>query len=436
LKYKKHRPNPEVLFTGVTPYLMASGGVERMDDIIREYLLFRGLGGTLKTYEYELKVDKDKGFRVDKITDLLNSYINNYDLSNLREYWSHLDQRVFSLLEYQTYSGTIRKLEVSLLKYYLINALQNNRADRVHDFFDKMTTELQSQAEWKDWFALPFLRNAEENVVFAKYFTKQWQDTLMVSLHNFLGVVFQNITQPALLQYDQDQITIKKLQDENELYRQQVTALLEKQQLEAALDCAPSRGSLGPVIGTQAPSTTNTSPVFNQSSLGSGQSFSTRLPSNMDVMDDFYNLINEDQEAGAPPKGKGLKSVIKNIAKPGSPLATKKMDYSVPKLADPGITSSQKKDVKQPSAIRKSSPGPIRDNKDTKQRITKSESIKIKSENVQTVPSNDDVTKPTSSIGGGSLDQVKQKQQEHEQQRRELLGLSSRDKVLSEKMSP
>lgn len=38
---------------------------------------------------------------------------------------------------------------------------------------------------------LPYLKGAEENPSFAMYFTRQWQDTLLVSLHNFLAVVFQ-----------------------------------------------------------------------------------------------------------------------------------------------------------------------------------------------------------------------------------------------------
>ena len=38
---------------------------------------------------------------------------------------------------------------------------------------------------------LPYLRGIEDNPTFAMYFSKQWQDTLLVSLHNFLAVVYQ-----------------------------------------------------------------------------------------------------------------------------------------------------------------------------------------------------------------------------------------------------
>lgn len=40
---------------------------------------------------------------------------------------------------------------------------------------------------------LPYIKNPEENPMFALNFTKQWQDTLWVSLHNFLASIFQVI---------------------------------------------------------------------------------------------------------------------------------------------------------------------------------------------------------------------------------------------------
>ncbi|KAJ8932675.1 hypothetical protein NQ318_021214 [Aromia moschata] len=73
--------------------------VQFMDEIIREYLLFRGFGSTLKAFDSELKTDKEKSFRVDKIIEQLLLFINNYDLNALRELWSHLESHMFTKLE-------------------------------------------------------------------------------------------------------------------------------------------------------------------------------------------------------------------------------------------------------------------------------------------------------------------------------------------------
>lgn len=39
--------------------------------------------------------------------------------------------------------------------------------------------------------ALPFVKNPEDNPTYSVHFTKQWQDTMLVSLHNFLATIFQ-----------------------------------------------------------------------------------------------------------------------------------------------------------------------------------------------------------------------------------------------------
>lgn len=41
---------------------------------------------------------------------------------------------------------------MSLLKFYVVNAVQSGRSDKVSEFFEKMASELQHQSEWKEWF--------------------------------------------------------------------------------------------------------------------------------------------------------------------------------------------------------------------------------------------------------------------------------------------
>ncbi|CAC5399011.1 WD repeat-containing protein 91 [Mytilus coruscus] len=160
----------------------------RVDELVKDYLIYRGLTTTYRTFEAELKNEKEKGLRADRILEQLQTYVVNYDLSNLREYWSYLNQRLFSRLETR-YLSSVRKLEVGLLKFYLVNAQQLNRHDRVTDFFEKMTPELQNQAEFKDWFAFAFMKNPEEHI---------------------------------LLNFDIEHKRMKDLQEENEKLKQQL----------------------------------------------------------------------------------------------------------------------------------------------------------------------------------------------------------------------
>lgn len=140
-------------------------------------------------------------FQVDRIVDQFIHYITNYDLANLRDYWTYLDRRLFSRLE-QCYSSTIRKLEVSLLRYYLVNAIQNSRQDKVVDFFKEMTAELQNQPEWKDWFG-------KNSVLFVGLTAFSAKPIRRFCLHVYFPwskkslVPYNNIVFPKLLHWSQ-----------------------------------------------------------------------------------------------------------------------------------------------------------------------------------------------------------------------------------------
>uniref|UniRef100_A0A3Q2ZXC8 WD repeat-containing protein 91 n=1 Tax=Kryptolebias marmoratus TaxID=37003 RepID=A0A3Q2ZXC8_KRYMA len=189
--------------------------VERTDEHVREYLIYRGFTSTLKHLDNEIKADKEKGFRVDKIIDQLQQFVQSFDLFGLKEYWLYLDRRLFCRLE-DVYRSTVNKLRTSLFRYYVINTVQvRPRPPKTQEFFQKQASELQTQAEWRDWFILPFVPAPEQNPTFAPYFSRQWADTFLVSLHNFLSVLFQCV---HILQVQK----MTSLTEENEQFRQMV----------------------------------------------------------------------------------------------------------------------------------------------------------------------------------------------------------------------
>uniref|UniRef100_A0A665TEI6 WD repeat-containing protein 91 n=1 Tax=Echeneis naucrates TaxID=173247 RepID=A0A665TEI6_ECHNA len=195
--------------------------VERTDEHVREYLIYRGFTSTLKQLDSEIKVDKEKGFRVDKIIEQLQQFIQNFDLFGLKEYWLYLDRRLFCRLE-DVYRSTVNKLRTSLYRYYIINTIQKGNLEKTQEFFQKQALELQGQAEWRDWFILPFMPAPEQNPAFSPYFSRQWADTFLVSLHNFLSVLFQCM---HILIFDAEVQKTTGLTEENEQLRQMLFAL-------------------------------------------------------------------------------------------------------------------------------------------------------------------------------------------------------------------
>uniref|UniRef100_A0A8C7CS79 WD repeat-containing protein 91 n=1 Tax=Oncorhynchus kisutch TaxID=8019 RepID=A0A8C7CS79_ONCKI len=164
--------------------------VERTDEHVREYLIYRGFTGTLKHLDSDMKADKEKGFRVDKIIDQLQLFIQTFDLNGLKDYWGYLDRRLFCRLE-DIYRPTVSKLRTSLFRYYVVYTVQLKNIEKTQEFFQRQAQELQGQPEWRDWFILPFMPAPEQNPLFSPYFSRQWSDTFLVSLHNFLSVLFQ-----------------------------------------------------------------------------------------------------------------------------------------------------------------------------------------------------------------------------------------------------
>ena len=151
-------------------------------------------------------------------------HVTHGELAALREVWGHFQQKLFCRLE-SSQAQAVTKLEANLLKLYVINSIQTKRTDKVKEFFDKMTPELQGNAEWKDWFALPFLPNPESNPSFAMYFSRQWQDSLMLSLFNFFALIFACLPAPRLADFNSTVLRIRQLREENDTLRQKLVDL-------------------------------------------------------------------------------------------------------------------------------------------------------------------------------------------------------------------
>ena len=66
----------------------------------------------------------------------------------------------------------VRKLENSLLKLYAVTCVSSKQPERLKEFFERLAPELQGQAEWKDWFALPWVKEPQDNTAFSLYFTR------------------------------------------------------------------------------------------------------------------------------------------------------------------------------------------------------------------------------------------------------------------------
>ncbi|XP_062205461.1 uncharacterized protein LOC133907432 [Phragmites australis] len=206
------------------------------EELVREFLVFRGFTSTLQAYESELSTEIGRNFQVDKILDLVFSeYVPKYQLDRLLGLFSFLKQCFPSPADTELFS-TLVKLELSVLRYYVVNALKSGRQDKVVEFFVESGNYLmQKREDWLVWFAIPYIKNPSLDPQFHVYFSKEWLDILVLSFRNFLSGMFNDIRIPALLRISTEKNTIKSLKNDlrqlnNKLAELQ--ALLEAKEAE------------------------------------------------------------------------------------------------------------------------------------------------------------------------------------------------------------
>ncbi|KAI5400294.1 hypothetical protein KIW84_065266 [Lathyrus oleraceus] len=171
------------------------------EELVREFLVFRGFTNTLEAYETELRTDVGKGFQVDKILDLIFSlYVPKFQIDKLVALLGFFKHYLSSSFE-TTLVSTFSKLEASLLRFYVVHALQSNRRDKVVEFFTVHGPDLlqSSQEDWTQWFAIPYVKNPQLDPEFRIFFSKEWYQALHLSVRNFFSEIFNATRLPALL---------------------------------------------------------------------------------------------------------------------------------------------------------------------------------------------------------------------------------------------
>ncbi|EWM29981.1 hypothetical protein Naga_101042g1 [Nannochloropsis gaditana] len=197
----------------------------RTDEDIIEYLLFRGFTKSMAVFEVDRREDRLKAFDVDKLLAHINGLVRSYDIQGLLRLWEFLDRRLFSHLDVH-HARELYKMKVSLLRYYVVYAIQSNRRDKAIEFLANYTLQsasssssstspasspsssttpfppqilTETDAAWRQWFVLPHLPEPSRDPQFHVFFSSSWADAFRVSFRNVLTVIFYSLPVPKLL---------------------------------------------------------------------------------------------------------------------------------------------------------------------------------------------------------------------------------------------
>eukprot|EP01036_Dinobryon_divergens_P026042 gene26040-34644_t len=183
---------------------MSESSITGSDNMVAEYLLYRGFTQTFQVFESEKNRDKTKRFDVSRIVETIFHDLNNFEIENHVLFWDFLSKRFFFHLDAEHLS-LCAVLKIDLLKYYLVNSYKTKNKEKIVEFFSMYSHEILAESadyipgNLRAWFALPYLDEPEKDVEFTVYFTQKWADMLKITLHNFLSIVLSTAPPPKLI---------------------------------------------------------------------------------------------------------------------------------------------------------------------------------------------------------------------------------------------
>lgn len=209
-------------------------GIPYVDDLITDYLIFRGYIRSYTTFNAEKIANRADEPEIDSIAEALLASVRTLDITQLASLWSTLEARFFTHLP-ASFASSVSAIQRSLQRTLLARAASAGRHQVVSEFLAQAGPELAKVGSgWDAWFTLPYIADPASHPVFGMYLAKTWPPVLALSLRNFLTTVFTSIPLPKLLSLDAERrerratmLEVRALRLENEALRVELRAAHE-----------------------------------------------------------------------------------------------------------------------------------------------------------------------------------------------------------------
>ncbi|CAH8564492.1 unnamed protein product [Heterobilharzia americana] len=169
--------------------------------LIRHFLLSKNFKDTLNAFEVECSKEKSRGkFQPSDIIDRLQEAICDSNLNLLVNQWSLLESTLFHRLS-DDKQNAANELKLHVFRTYLVQAKMKKRQAKMIEFFDLLSSQFSfEKEEWQIWCALPYTMDPKTHPEFFMYFTKSWMDVLILSLTNFLCLIWYSESNSGVFQ--------------------------------------------------------------------------------------------------------------------------------------------------------------------------------------------------------------------------------------------
>ncbi|KAJ1642877.1 hypothetical protein J3B02_001672 [Coemansia erecta] len=214
----------------------AKAGIESVqfiDDLIREYLLFRGFKSTLMAFEEDLEKDQDKGFSAEYIVDELLTMAKELRVDDFLDYWKYLTFRFFSHLS-PKYHRTTKMFEARIIRLFLVSAIKAGERMQIRKFMDVHGHALGKQGgDWIPWLGIEYVENPAGRPEFQNFFSDHWFTSLRTALVDFVQTIFPAMAVPRIMLFDKERRKIDALKRRIKLFEEQMSDETRIKTLEA-----------------------------------------------------------------------------------------------------------------------------------------------------------------------------------------------------------
>lgn len=238
--------------------------VAYINELIREYLLYRGYSRTLGVLENEVSKDPTSLGNPNAVVDEIVEAIKGFKLEQVFQRLNGIRTYLLTkLTDHYALAECLGQLDRAVKQYYIVYCVSNNRIEKATEMFTSHGDELRNDPEWRVWFTLPYITAPTQDAFFAPYFDAAYADQLISSLRNSLQLLFDTIPLPSMMLYKKEVVMRRNLEDEithlkeeNTSMRAQITALQAENRALMKVKSSSSSNTLSSMLEPQPTLTT------------------------------------------------------------------------------------------------------------------------------------------------------------------------------------
>jgi len=181
---------------------------EFLDELVLDYLRFRGFSTTIDHFHKERKPHADylsKRVQVECITERLLKHARSGDTGHLVALWEAISRWLLG----PACGDIVQQMQNELWRFYMVAAVKDGKAERLCDFLSKHGQILCDEYDYSEWCSISHSTINMPRPRLRGYFEDSWAEQFELSLHNVLATA---MAAAGTLRIEKFELTAQRLE--------------------------------------------------------------------------------------------------------------------------------------------------------------------------------------------------------------------------------